>query len=171
MLQIIAPSLSWDSEQWVTFSPKHASITKYSRGELKMAFQPLTEFPIFLQFTPDPYSYFNLSFLWQHTKLEVQKLLLTMHTDMHKHTTMNYCTEKLSAPSLIKCLFSERLWNSLFHTALDQAVLAANTQPKHLDWTDSAPLARVNNSVNPVSNCKSLYSQMAFWRIFFFLHF
>lgn len=53
--QIIVPSLRQDSEQWVTLCTKCAAITKYSRGELKMTFQPLTEFPTFLQFTPDPY--------------------------------------------------------------------------------------------------------------------
>lgn len=53
--QIIVPSLRRDSEQWVTLCTKCAAITKYSRGELKMTFQPLTEFPTFLQFTPDSY--------------------------------------------------------------------------------------------------------------------
>lgn len=52
--------------------------------------------------------------------------------------------------------------------ACDQGMLAANTRARHLDGADAAPVGRVNNLVNPASNCKSLRSQMAFWRIFFF---
>lgn len=136
-----------------------------------MAFQPLTEFPTFLQFTPDPYVIPTLlssdstqsSGFW-HCSSDTQP-------DVHMNTSMNYCIAKLSAQSLIIC-FQEDYRAAPSHAAplcsLWPRNAAANTRARHLDGADAAPVGRVNNLVNPASNCKSLRSQMAFWRIFFF---
>lgn len=101
--QILVLSLSQSSKQRLTSCTPCAAITKYSRGELKMAFQPLTEFPTFLQFTPDPYvipthlsSDSTQSSGFWHCCSDTQP-------DVHMHTSMNYCIAKLPAQSLIIC--------------------------------------------------------------------
>lgn len=145
----------------MTFSPKRAAITKYSRGELKMAFQPLTEFPIFHQFTSDPYVISTYLFSDSIQSLRFRNCCSYAHQHARAHTN-ELLYQKLICMISLNICFQKDYGTVLFHAALDQGVLATNTWPKHLDRTDAAPLARVNNSVNPVSNCKSLYSQMAF---------